>query len=265
MEYARELLDELHPIEDTPVCIAFPWLGCFTMCGVGEYPKRRSNQDGEERHSIDAETNEPLLSKKNTVIINGKEVAKKQKKKKKNNMKNQQKLEEEPLAQLGFGIIAYVNILWTLIVVFLVFSLMLYPSMRFFHQGIGYDHVNPELAAYEAGTIGNMGYSSVQCAVMPLDVEKMSLQCPYGKIGEIYDYGINLSDENASNCANNDDILACKPDSKSFEASMFLAPGKVTHNFEFGDFQHLYDTATIGSVSKCNASGSRLFVQYTCI
>ena len=48
-------------------------------------------------------------------------------------MGNLQKLEEEPLAYLGFGIIAYVNILWTLIVVFLLFSLMLFPTMRFFH------------------------------------------------------------------------------------------------------------------------------------
>jgi len=48
-------------------------------------------------------------------------------------MKNKKKLEEEPLALLGFGIIAYVNILWTLIVVFLMFSLMLFPTMRFFH------------------------------------------------------------------------------------------------------------------------------------
>ena len=66
-------------------------------------------------------------------MINGKEVEKKKKRKKKNNMKNKKKLEEEPLALLGFGIIAYVNILWTLIVVFLMFSLMLFPTMRFFH------------------------------------------------------------------------------------------------------------------------------------
>ena len=79
------MLEEIHPIEDTPLCVAFPWLGCFTMCGT--YPKYRSDQVSEahfEHHSLDADNTEPMLQKKKTIVVNGKEIAKKAKKKKKN-------------------------------------------------------------------------------------------------------------------------------------------------------------------------------------
>ena len=49
MEYARELLNELHPIEDTPICVAFPWLGAFTFCGIPNYPKSKSEKAAKEQ------------------------------------------------------------------------------------------------------------------------------------------------------------------------------------------------------------------------
>lgn len=47
MEYARELLDEIHPIEDTPLCVVFPWLKCLSCC-CGQFPKYRSQIRAEE-------------------------------------------------------------------------------------------------------------------------------------------------------------------------------------------------------------------------
>ena len=47
MAYARELLDELHPVEDTPLCVAFPWMGIFTKCGIPNMPEYR-NRGGDE-------------------------------------------------------------------------------------------------------------------------------------------------------------------------------------------------------------------------
>ena len=32
IEYAHELLEELHPLEKTPVCEAFPWVGAVACC-----------------------------------------------------------------------------------------------------------------------------------------------------------------------------------------------------------------------------------------
>ena len=70
-------------------------------------------------------------------------------------------MKAEPLARLGFGIVAYTDILWTLIMVFGLFSLLLYPTMAAFHAGTGYSNVNPDVIAYELDMLGNMGYSSV--------------------------------------------------------------------------------------------------------
>jgi len=68
---------------------------------------------------------------------------KKPKKKKKNAITNKEVFEAEPLAQLGVGIVTYQHILWTLSVVFFVFSLMLWPTMHHFKSGTGYKGENP--------------------------------------------------------------------------------------------------------------------------
>ena len=76
-------------MEDTPVCIAFPWLGVFTKCGVPLYPKY-ANRD--ELSSLGNQKNEPLLASE-------KEKKKKKKKnKKKNAISNKAVFEAEPLA-----------------------------------------------------------------------------------------------------------------------------------------------------------------------
>ena len=71
LDYAHELLEEIHPLDDTPLCVAFPWLGVFTMCGVPNYPRSRAD---EAAAAAAASTEEPLLKKKKTMIVNGKEV-----------------------------------------------------------------------------------------------------------------------------------------------------------------------------------------------
>ena len=188
------MLRELHPIDDTPICVAFPWLGVFTKCGVPNIPEYRDKQDG-ENHTLGNESTVSLLEgqkkeKKETYMVNGKEFKKKSKKSKKNNL-GKKAFEEEPLAPLGFGIVAYDHILWTLIVVFALFSLMLLPTLNFFQNGTGYATVSPKITQYEKSSLGNLGYSSVQCAAIPVEVGRLNMQCPFGTIGQVLDYGVN--------------------------------------------------------------------------
>ena len=109
--------------------------------------------------------------------------------------------EAEPLAQLGVGIVTYIHILWTLCMVFFVFSILLLPSMNHYSGGVGYKGDNPEFIQYEQGFLGNMGYSSVQCSSVEIDVGKLNINCPYGGVGKIIGYGVNLDSESAGNCA----------------------------------------------------------------
>lgn len=81
-----------------------------------------------------------------------------------------------------------------------------------------------------------MGYSSVQCTTIPLEIGGMTLQCPYGYIGELYDSGVNLSDLTASNCASHADIDQCKPDSVAFANAIASSIGKEAFVYKFSDW-----------------------------
>lgn len=147
--------------------------------------------------------------KAKTVTINGKEIVKRAPKKKKSiGTKAEQ---ADPIAKLGFGIVAYVDMLWTLIYTFLLFTLLLLPTMMAFSDGKAYDNVLVK-STYLDTYLGNLGYSSVQCAQIPANVGRLSMSCPFGDIGEILDYGMNKQLNNKYVCENSAANSACQPD-----------------------------------------------------
>jgi len=42
--------------------------------------------------------------------------------------------------------------------------------------------------------ISNMGYSSVECRNIPVSLGNIAVTCPFGRVGKIFDYGINNPD-----------------------------------------------------------------------
>ncbi len=173
-------------------------------------PKDQAAGDGK----FVADDNEAAADgKSNTIVINGKEVVKKTPKKKKNAL-GDAAAKENPIAKLGFGIVAYIDMLWCLIWTFTLYTVILLPTFIFFGEGGAYNSVpaavkSPYLDTY----LGNLGYSSVQCASIPAKVEKLSLSCPYGNVGKILDYGVNSNLNDKYVCVNTEGInLACKPD-----------------------------------------------------
>lgn len=154
VEYAHELLEELHPLEKTPYGEAFPWYGKATCY--------RKKEDSAAAGNFVADTEAVGADgKSKTVTINGKEIVKRAPKKKKSiGTKAEQ---ADPIAKLGFGIVAYVDMLWTLIYTFLLYTILLLPTMMFFSNGGAYDDVVVK-SNYLDTYLGNLGYSSVQCA-----------------------------------------------------------------------------------------------------
>lgn len=141
----------MHPLEKTPVREAFPWLGAAT-CYKKQDPAMASQVSDNEA---------PLTGHKDTIFINGKEIKKRTPKKKKNPLGDKAH-EANPIAKLGFGIVAYINLLWCLVLTFLIYSIMLYPTMLNFGKGTAYDSVPAAVkSGYLDGYLGNMGYSSV--------------------------------------------------------------------------------------------------------
>ena len=113
----------MHPLANTDIREAFPWIGAVTCY------KKSSDSDNYVQ---------PDAGLKNkTVKINGKEIVKKQVKKKKNPIDGGV-VDANPIAQLGFGIVAYVNMLWMLIWTFTIYTLILLPTMFSYSAGSAY-------------------------------------------------------------------------------------------------------------------------------
>jgi len=223
---------------------AFEWLGAVTC-----YKKAQVDDNYA-----------PVSEEKNKkVVINGKEIVKKAPRKKKNPISGDA-IKTSPINQLGFGIVAYVNILWTLIWTFALYTIFLLPVMMFFSEGTAYSDVLVK-SSYLDGYLGNMGYSSVQCASIPTNVDRLSLACPYGTIGEFLDYGINPLIDNKNTCVNNDSNSMCKPDADFVMESLLSSVGDPDHLFTFENKSLFKDNT---GKAACDTMQSTLFVQFTC-
>ena len=234
-------------MEKTPVREAFPWFGAATC-----YKKAQ----------VDDNYEAAAQSGKKTVTINGKEIVKKSKKKKKNPIDGEV-VNANPIAQLGFGIVAYVNMLWMLIWSFGLYTIFLIPTMMFFAEGSAYDTVPAAVkSSYLDTYLGNLGYSSVQCASIPSDVHRLSLACPYGTIGEFIDYGVNPLAANKNLCVNNASNSQCKPDADFVLENLNTSIGEDSHLFSFEN-KSLYKS-DVGK-EECDTLESTLFVQFTCV
>ena len=58
---------------------------------------------------------------------------------------------------LGFGIVAYVNIVYTMILAFFIFSVLLMPTMINYNYGTNYE--GSTKAGYATGMLSNLGFS----------------------------------------------------------------------------------------------------------
>ena len=167
---------------------------------------------------------------------------------------NAKAAEEDPLAQLGYGITAYINILNTFIWVFVLFSLLLIPTMQAFSSGDAYE--GDPLAGKATGMLSNLGYSTMECKNIPLSLGNVVLDCPYGTIGKIFDYGVNNPDRGSpiDACQTNDINRTCKPSSRLLDA-LNTGIGKDRKNVNFSS----------ANDSSCSGSNLQLYVQYSCI
>jgi len=69
-------------------------------------------------------------------------------------------MKRDPITQLGYGVVAYFDILHGLFYLFLILSLLQLPALYIYASGSGYYNAK----GFETWSIGNLGYSSVKCA-----------------------------------------------------------------------------------------------------
>lgn len=80
--------------------------------------------------------------------------------KKKSNLPDEE-VKKDPLASLGFGIVAYRDILYNFIWVYALFTVLALPAFYMYNSGSAYANKIEALKGYEDLSIGNLGYSSV--------------------------------------------------------------------------------------------------------
>lgn len=210
--------------------MAYPFLNYLFCCCIPdnkELPTEdKSKQLGEQLLSnLDKKTKKKLLKKV---------------KKKSNLPEAEQK--KDPLASLGFGIVAYRDILFNFIWTFTLFTILALPAFYMYSDGSAYSNQIAALKGFEELSIGNLGYSSVQCSSVPLTVGQITLSCPYGNIGEIHDYGIRSYPHTASDlCLNNDISAPCKPDGQvgafaNLKKTEYSDKANVAITFDTADF-----------------------------
>lgn len=122
------------------------------------------------------------------------------------------------------------------------------------------------LGGYDYYMLGNMGYSSVNCDSSPVDVGFIGMQCNYGVIGEIFDYGLHeRNDEDTYEmCINDERMKPCKPKNPIFLKDLNAAIGKDQHYLPF-KMKTMYANPA-SHPDRCFASETNnIFVQYTCV
>ena len=170
IDYAYELIDEIHPIEKFPIYDAYPWLRYITSrCCHGMAYFKPHDENEVDPTAVKDELDQELLERRTarstqrcTYMVNGKEHKKRSKKIRINHY-NEETI-TEPLARLGFGIIAYTGMLHYMIWAFALYSIMLIPVFMFYSNGSGYGGVDDvDKLSYASKTLGSLGFSSYQC------------------------------------------------------------------------------------------------------
>mmetsp|Transcript_3105 Transcript_3105/g.3631 ORF Transcript_3105/g.3631 Transcript_3105/m.3631 type:complete len:231 (+) Transcript_3105:220-912(+) len=195
-------------------------------------------------------------------MCNGKEIKKRSKKPRKQNL-NKEKTKGDPISTLGFGIVAYIGMLYYMIWAFTLYSLILLPTMMFYGDGKAYAGAEDQSKlGFATHTIGAMGYSSYQCLSIPREIGTLTLNCEFGVIGVVDHYGINPPNARDS-CMDNDRNKLCKPD--PVFADVFAdATGKKKFSVAI-EKSNLWPTTGVPSEPSCTDGEEFFYVQYTCI
>ena len=140
---------------------------------------------------------------------------------------------KDPLNLLGFGIVTYRDLLYQMMWLFVVLSAIMWPALLIYKSGTGYDVEN--IASYEYLSLGNLGYSSVECSNIPIEVGSIAIQCPYGKVGEIFSYGVQPPIDNLTSdvCMVNDDNSMCTPNNPDITKYINASVGKEGFSLKY--------------------------------
>lgn len=81
--------------------------------------------------------------------------------------------EKDPIMKLGYGLTAYRNLMFAMMVVFCGFVMLQLPAFIIYGNGDGYASMNPLLVGRQQYSLGALGYASTQCSQIPMGIHKL--------------------------------------------------------------------------------------------
>jgi hypothetical protein len=221
----------------------------------------------------------------NEHLLNDEESGKKKKKDKKKKKKEAPAQEDEkepdPLNYLGFGMVAYRDLMFTMFALFAVLSILMIPVMNFYNaQGaINNDNKKGWMGPL---SMGSFGYSASECQMAPYTLNAIPVNCPYGTLGKIVSAGVlpeGTADKDLylcnwsaageelktkcpirSNLVNDIDVALRGADGKTS-----LATNKYSFRTVRADGTEIDNTLFFGSTdASCKTINAKVFVQYEC-
>lgn len=143
----------------TPLNKVFPifsYLCCWSFCQKDTTKQKDSGKKIRE-HLLD-KTKKKKKRKKIKVTVNGKNKRQVLQLNPNKKFTRRPDMANDPLNELGYGIIAYRDTLFTMICGFTIISILALPIMYIYMQGYAYDISGFSMQNF---SLGNLGYSSV--------------------------------------------------------------------------------------------------------
>jgi hypothetical protein len=118
---------------------------------------------------------------------------------------------------------------WSMLVFFICAFIFNLPIIYMYRQGGAYNRNLSSKNGPEVNSLGNWGYSEVLCELDNLNTGTISMTCPWGVIGEIYDFGVNNvvgAGVDGLICQSTDANMACKPTNQAIIDLLFGSVGQ---------------------------------------
>ncbi len=190
---------------------------------------------------------------------NHKKEKKKNKKKKAKEQPKADEKEPDPLNYLGFGMIAYRDLMFTMFWLFAVLSVIMLPAMNFYSDQGAIEAPKGFASKY---SIGNFGYSTSQCVNTPFSIGKLPMECPYGKLGKVNAVGVIPSTEaKKTYCHAAEAITNVCPLRSGLVESL---PSLVKNGtIQFTNSDIFQDSFNVNAA--CTDADAKIFISFTCV
>ena len=169
------MVHDKHELNDTPLWQVLPVLKpILSLCGKVREPKTDDEENKEHGSS----------HKKKFQVPEGEDKT-------------------DRLNELGFGIVAYKDLMFNMFALFAVMSMIIVPAMYYY----GEQDAMTITSNYLGYSLGNFGYSDTVCQTTPFSLKQTVMKCNYGYVANVESAGVISDSMPEKNICNTNVIL----------------------------------------------------------